>query len=100
MKLSRTEQETIITFNEADSTAEVFTFNGRMQRTLAKLAEDRPDDVRRVKGTPEGGETYIVPKGWIKVRASRIMSEAQKAASVKAMEKARLSRANNRRGDD
>lgn len=87
MKLSRAEQETTI------------TFNGRMQRTLAKLAVERPDEVQHVKATPEGGETYIVPKGWVRVRASRILSEAQKAASLKAAEKARLSRSNTRRGD-
>lgn len=30
MNLSRYEQETIITFNEADSAAEIFTYNGRL----------------------------------------------------------------------
>lgn len=61
MKLSRAEQETIITFNEADSTAEVFTYNGRMQRTLAKLATDRPAETTYIKTNPEGGTTYTIP---------------------------------------
>lgn len=99
MKLSNLERETVITFNEAENFAEVFTYNSRMKRTLAGLAADRPSDVEHIKTTPEGGETYSIPKGWLKIRAPRILSEAQKAASMKAMEKAHLSRANNRRGD-
>ncbi len=79
MKLTRAEQETIIVFSEADSTAEVFTYNSRMQRTLAKLAGTRPDEVTHTKTSPEGGTTYTIPKGWVKIRASRILSEEQRA---------------------
>lgn len=99
MKLSNQERETIIVFNEAEPFAEVFTYNSRMKRTLAGLAADRPSDVEHIKTNPEGGATYCIPKGWVKIRASRILSEAQKAASMKAMAKAHLSRANNRHRD-
>lgn len=99
MKLSNLERETVITFNEAENFAEVITYNSRMKRTLAGLAADRPEDVQHVKTNPEGGATYRTPKSWVKIRASRILSEAQKAASMKAMAKAHLSRANNRRRD-
>lgn len=99
MKLSNQERETVIVFNEADSTAEVFTYNSRMQRTLAKLAADRPGDAQHIKTNPEGGATYRIPKGWVKIKPPRSQSEAQKAASMKAIEKARLSRSNTRRGD-
>ena len=71
--LSRLEQETIILFNEQEQTAEVFTYNGRMRRELSALAETRPDEVKR-----EGNETYIIPKRWVKIRASRILTDEQR----------------------
>lgn len=80
MKLSNLERETLICFNESESAAEVFTFNGAMRRKLEQLAADRPEDVQHVKTTPEGGETYTLPKGWLKIRAPRILSEEQRNA--------------------
>ncbi len=71
MKLSNLERETVITFNEAENFAEIFTYNS--------LAADRPEDVQHVNTNPEGGATYRVPKGWVKIRASRILSEEQRA---------------------
>lgn len=100
MKLTRAEQETIITFNEADSTAEVFTYNSRMQRTLARLAGTRPGEVTHIKTSPEGGTTYTTPKGWVKIKPPRVQSEAQRAVSMRAMQKAHLSRESTRHGDD
>lgn len=79
MKLSNLERETVITFNEAENFAEVFTYNSRMKRTLAGLAADRPDDVQHIKTNPEGGAAYRIPKGWVKIRASRVLSEEQRA---------------------
>lgn len=36
MKLSRLEKETIILFNEAEDCAEVYTFNYKLQKQLAR----------------------------------------------------------------
>lgn len=49
MNLSLYEQETIINFNEADSTASVYTHNRALIRQLDKLAEERPGDCHREK---------------------------------------------------
>lgn len=84
MALTLSERETIIVFNEQDPLAEVFTYNGRMKRELSGLACARPDDVQHTKTNTEGGETYTVPKKWVKIRASRILSDAQRAAIDKA----------------
>ncbi len=78
MALTLSERETIIVFNEQDPLAEVFTYNGRMKRELSGLACARPDDVQHTKTNTEGGETYTVPKKWVKIRASRILTEEQK----------------------
>lgn len=91
MKLTNQERETIICFNEADKTAEVFTYNGRMLRDLDKLSSERPDEVQHKKDNGDGGHTYIVPKKWIKVRASRILTEEQKKQAADRMAKWRNS---------
>lgn len=78
--LTNDERETIICFNEANKTASVFTYNRRMLRDLDKLATERPDDCQHIGGNGIGGHTYIVPKKWIKLRASRILTDEQKAA--------------------
>lgn len=55
MKLSNQERETVITFNEAESFAEVFTYNSRMKRTLAGLAADRPAMCSTLRLTRKAG---------------------------------------------
>ena len=79
MSINRLEQETIINFNEAESTATVYTHNGALVRKLEGLADQRPDEVKRDRVFPDGGREYTIPKRWVKVNASRILSEEQKA---------------------
>ena len=79
MSINRLEQETIINFNEAESTATVYTHNGALVRKLEELADQRPDEVKRDRVFPDGGREYTIPKRWVKVNASRILSEEQKA---------------------
>ena len=79
MRISRLEQETIINFNEAESTATVYTHNGALVRKLEGLADQRPDEVKRGRVFPDGGREYTIPKRWVKINASRILSEEQKA---------------------
>lgn len=90
MTLTNLEKETIICFNEAEPTAEVFTYNGRMLRDLAKLAEERPADVQHILDNGTGGMTYRVPKKWVKIRASRILSDAQRDSLNKARQKSKI----------
>lgn len=44
---------------------------------------------RRVKTYPDGAQEYEVPKKWVKVNASRILSDAQREAALKNAEAAR-----------
>ena len=62
MKLSAYERETIILFNETSEPAEVFTYNKRMIRKLARLTNKFPDEFRLKSDNGAGGKTYIVPK--------------------------------------
>ena len=94
MKLSRYEQETIISFNEDEKTAEVYTHNTSLQRRLAALAKERPNDCKLVKESHDGqAVTYIVPKRWVKIRANRILTEEQ-LAKARAHAAAMLQRRN------
>lgn len=79
MNPSRLGQETIITFNEAESFAEVFTCNGRLKRRLAELLEKRPEDVE-YRGEDYGSARYRVPKKWIKINPgyTQNLSEEEK----------------------
>ncbi len=88
MHLTNLEKETIICFNEAETTSEVFTYRPSLIRQLNGLAEERPIEATRVKANAEGGVTFTVPKTWVKIRPKRIMSEAQKEAAAKAIAKA------------
>ena len=101
MNLSLFERETIINYNEGEPTASVYTHNRALRRTLDKLAQEHPEDCKVDRVSHEGAATdYIIPKAWVKIRPPRIASEAQKAASRAAAEKAKLARANTRHGDD
>lgn len=87
MSLSRYEQETVILFNEEKFTASVYTYNGGLKRRLEALCAERPGDVRQTKNDERGGLTFEIPKKWVKVNPSRILSEAQKAVISQMNEK-------------
>lgn len=77
------ERETIITFNETQEPAEVFTHNPAMIRKLDALTDQRPEEVTCCRAETINGvelREYRVPKKWVKVNASRILSEDQKQA--------------------
>ena len=93
MELSRYEQETIINFNEADSTASVYTHNKALLRKLDKLAQDRPGDCHREKASHDGKAVdFIISKSWVRITPSRQLSDAEKAQRREAVKKANLAR--------
>lgn len=79
MKLTHYEQETIINYNEAESTASVYTHNRPLRRKLEKLAADRPSECKcfRISHDGQAAEVYI-PKRWIKISPPRQISQAQR----------------------
>ena len=85
MSLSLYEQETIITFNEEEGTAGIYTHNKALHRKLEKLVRDRPKDCRLIRMSHDGRATdYMIPKSWIKIAPQRVASEAQKATLARA----------------
>ena len=67
MNMARYEQETIISFNEEEKTAGIYTHNKILRQKLAALARDRPEDCRLVKVSHSGRAVdYTIPKSWIR----------------------------------
>ena len=87
---SKDEQETIISFNELETEASVYTFNRRLINLLARLAGERPAECRLYRKLDSSCE-YMVPKSWIRVRPPREASEAQREAARAALQKVRSS---------
>ena len=86
MKLTAEKKETIISFNEAEKTADVEAFNSRTIREIRKAAEMYPDEVTITENS-DGSIRAVFPRKWVKIRAPRILSDAQKAVIEKNVEK-------------
>lgn len=78
MKLSNYEKETIINFNEEDKTASVYTHNAALQVRLAALCGSHPALVRQTADNEHGGQTFELPKKWLKITPPRQLSPAQR----------------------
>ena len=90
MRLSREEQETIITYNEAETLAAIYTHNRGLQKQLNRLCSERPADVKLIRTVHDGeAMEFEIPKKWIRIRPKRVASEAQKAAARLALQRAR-----------
>lgn len=78
MKLSNYEKETIINFNEADKTTSVYTHNVALQNQLTALCGSHPELVRQTADNKHGGQTFELPKKWLKITPPRQLSPAQR----------------------
>ena len=74
MKLSLYEQETIILYNQAEATAEVYTHDPKLLEKLRRLAEKYPDQIVK-----KDRQTFTVPKRCVSVREP-YSAERRKAA--------------------
>lgn len=63
MKLSLQEQETIILYNQAEATAEVYTHDPKLLAKLDVLAEKHPGQIAR-----KNALTFRVPKKCVQIR--------------------------------
>lgn len=62
------ERETIITYNEAEDEAHVYTFNKALIRKLTDISQERPDECILESKGPEDAASFVVPKKYIKVK--------------------------------
>ena len=86
MKLTRYEQETIINFNAADKTAELYTRDPAIIRQLDSLVTEYPDTFKRV-GETDIDKTYEMPKSSVTYRKPRRLSEEQRQNKIALINK-------------
>lgn len=78
--MTKQELETIIRYDETPDAAVVYTCSRALMRRLEKIAHDRPDECKLIrKGTGAECAEYTVPKKWISIRPTRIISDAERA---------------------
>lgn len=75
--LTKSEKETVITYNEEEDTADIFTFNKALQRKLEKLTAERPAEVKLLEDYQDGSRSFVIPKKYIKINASRKISSTR-----------------------
>lgn len=88
MKLTRYEKETIINFNEAEATANIYTHNGGLIRKLDALADQRPGGGKARPQLPGRRAGIYRPETLGKGERSRILTEEQKADIAARFKKA------------
>ena len=76
VNLSPIEKETIIIYNEGESTAQCATYDRKLIRSLDELCLKNADISRQ--NSDAGSATYLFPKQWLKVRMPRQLSEGQR----------------------
>lgn len=76
MALTKYERETIILYNEEESTASVCTYNERLRNKLADFAS-KSDECCLVK-EGDGYAEYTIPKSWVKINMPRQYSDEQR----------------------
>jgi len=77
IKLPNIERETIILFNEAEPTAEIEVYSQKLKRRLEQLRTERPAHIQLTRQY-KYSSSYIIPKSWIRINPSRVLSEEEK----------------------
>ena len=62
MKLTKSEKETIILFNETEDQVNIYTYNASLKRRLANFSKKYPELCRRKEVNKQGGVTYLIDK--------------------------------------
>lgn len=84
MKLSRYEQETIVSYNAGEQTATIYTRDKAVMRKLDTLVVDFPDTYKLVK-QDEVSKTYSLPKSYVSYRKPRAVSMEQRERARQMM---------------
>ncbi len=83
------ERETIITYNEKEKTANVYTTNKALCTKLKVMALEYPDLVKFVREHRDGALEYTVPKKSIRVNKPIALTDEQREKRRKLMNSAR-----------
>lgn len=86
MKITRYEQETIINFNAAEQTATLYTRDPAVMRKIDALVIEYPE-LYRLIGKTDIDKTYEMPKSFVSYRKPRRLSDEQRVAARKRINK-------------
>lgn len=78
MKLSLLEQETILLYNQAEQTADIYTHDPKLMKKLSALSKEYPKQVIK-----KDAHNFVVPKNCVSVRKP-CCDEHRKAARERA----------------
>lgn len=95
--MTRAEKETVLVFDEEDKIAHIQTYNARLQKRLAKIHEERPEECKEVKtyfDTDDGATAYTFPAKWVKINPSVKLSEEEKERRAEVFKNAVSARKN------
>ena len=87
MALTKYEQETIISYNNEEKIASVFTYDKSLIRKIDARLSDYPDI--KVARRGDGWAEYVLPKKWVAIRFPRLLSEEQREAMANRMREMR-----------
>lgn len=88
-RLTREEQETIITTSAAADLAEVYTADPIYIRKMDRLVERDPENYK-VKSRNSYSVTYTMPKRLLSFRVPRVLTDEQKEAIAERFRKSKL----------
>lgn len=86
-RLKKYERETIILFNEADNTANIYTYNTALKNRLTKFSKDNPNCAKLITIYPCGAVSYEVDKKRLSIRLTAPYSEERRNAARKYAQK-------------
>ena len=84
MKLSRYEQETIVSYNAGEQSANIYTRDKAVMRKLDTLVADFPATYKLMK-QDEVSKTYSFPKSFVSYRKPRAVSTEQRERARQMM---------------
>ena len=91
MKLTKYEQETIISFNAGEKNAVIYTRDPAVMRQLDKLVKDFPQTFH-LDGQTDVDKTYSMAKTCVTYRKPRKVSEEKREQARKMINKYNTSR--------
>lgn len=77
-RLTKIEKETIILFNEGESTASIYTYNAGLKKRLAAFSKKYPDLCQMEKPEHLGGVSYLIDKSRLSIRLQPPYSEERR----------------------
>lgn len=81
MNLTKYEQETVITYNNGEKIATLYTADPLVMRKLDKLVEKDPDEYKVIK-QDDCSKTYEFPKKLIGFRVTQRMTPEQREKAI------------------